>query len=409
MKKLLSITLGILTAIGGFVDIGDLVANSQTGARFGMRLAWVVVLGVGGICVYADMCGRIAAISGRPVFDLIRERLGPKVALANLAGSYLVTLMTLGAEIGGVALAIQLASSIDYLIWVPVVAVAVFGVLWRVKFNNLETSFGLLGLTLIVFVVALTQLHPDWSQLGEQARTFGPTEGESWATYGFFGVSLFAAAMTPYEVFFFSSGGGEARWPGKDLGTERVNVFVGFPLGGTLSLAIMACAAVVYLPQGIQVENLAQTGLPVGLALGVIGLIVVIVGFFAATFGAALETSLSSGYTVAQYFGWQWGKRVAPKQDARFFTVVLVSILLGMAALLTTVDPVQLTEYSLVFSAVVLPLTYLPILVIANDRAYVGEKVNGKVTNAIAVFYLVVILITAIAAIPLMLVTGAGS
>ena len=68
MKKLIEITFGILTAIGGFVDIGDLVANSETGARFRMNLAWVVVVGVVGIIVYAEMCGRVAAMSRRPVF-----------------------------------------------------------------------------------------------------------------------------------------------------------------------------------------------------------------------------------------------------------------------------------------------------------------------------------------------------
>ena len=67
MKKLLEITLGILTAIGGFVDIGDLVANSETGARFRMSLAWVVVVGVVGIVVYAEMAGRVATVSKRPV------------------------------------------------------------------------------------------------------------------------------------------------------------------------------------------------------------------------------------------------------------------------------------------------------------------------------------------------------
>ena len=58
MKKVFAVALGVLTAIGGFVDIGDLVANSETGARFGMRLAWVVVVGVAGICVFAEMSGR---------------------------------------------------------------------------------------------------------------------------------------------------------------------------------------------------------------------------------------------------------------------------------------------------------------------------------------------------------------
>ena len=63
MKRLFSVALGILTAIGGFVDIGDIVANSETGARFGMSLAWVVVVGVIGICLFAEMAGRVATVS----------------------------------------------------------------------------------------------------------------------------------------------------------------------------------------------------------------------------------------------------------------------------------------------------------------------------------------------------------
>ena len=46
MKKLFGVALGILTAIGGFVDIGDLVTNAQVGARFGLSLGWVVIVGV---------------------------------------------------------------------------------------------------------------------------------------------------------------------------------------------------------------------------------------------------------------------------------------------------------------------------------------------------------------------------
>jgi Mn2+/Fe2+ NRAMP family transporter len=409
VKRLLGITLGILTAIGGFVDIGDLVANSETGARFGMRLAWVVVVGVIGICVYAEMSGRVAAISRRPVFDLVRERLGPRVALANLGGSYLVTLLTLSAEIGGVALAIQLVTSVHHLLWVPVVAFVLWIVLWRVKFDTMERVFGLAGLALVVFVVALIALDPPWGTLGSQASSFGPPDAEDWGTYGFFAVSLFAAALTPYEVFFFSSGGVEENWTRKDLLTERANVFIGFPLGGLLSLAVMGCAAVVFEPAGVRVDALSQTALPVAMALGKIGLAVVVLGFFAATFGAALETGLSAGYTVAQYLGWQWGKRVAPREAARFHTVVLVSVLLGVALLLTTADPIAITEYSLVFSAVALPLTYLPILVVANDRDYLGDQVNGRLANVLGATYLVVIVVVAVAAIPLMLLTGMGS
>jgi len=408
VKRLFAVTLGILTAIGGFVDIGDLVTNALVGARFGMRMAWVVVLGVIGICLYAEMSGRVVAVSGRPVFDLIRERLGRRTGLFALIASFLVTLLTLIAEVGGVALALELASGVNYLLWMPLAAFAVWLVIWRVKFSRLEQVFGLLGLLLVVFAVALWKLGPDWDSLMQQATNPGPTGHETWATYAYYGIALFGAAMTPYEVFFFSSGGVEEKWERQDLITARSNVFVGFPLGGLLSLAIAGCAAVLYLPAGIQVETLGQVILPAAVALGKLGLAIVLLGVFAATFGAALETSLSCGYTIAQYFGWQWGKFVRPRQASRFHVVIIICLILSILVLMTAVDPVKVTEYSVVFAAMALPLTYLPILIIANDPDYMDDQKNGRVLNFFALVYLGLLLLASIAAIPLMILTRAG-
>jgi manganese transport protein len=408
VKRLVGVALGILTAIGGFVDIGDLVTNALVGARFGLRLAWVVVLGVIGICVYAEMSGRVVVQSGRPVFDLIRERLGPRTGLVALVASFLVTLLTLIAEIGGVALACELASDVHYLLWMPVAALAVWLVIWRVRFAVLENVFGLMGLLLVVFAVALWKLGPDWGGLVSQATHPQPVGHETWPTYAYYAIALFGAAMTPYEVFFFSSGGVEEHWGRRDLVTARVNVFVGFPLGGLLSLAIAGVAAVLFLPFGIQVDTLGQVTLPVAVALGKLGLAIALLGVFAATFGAALETALSCGYTIAQYFGWQWGKLVRPRESSRFHLVMIICIALAVLTLLTAVDPVKVTEYSVVFAAMALPLTYLPILIISNDPDYVGDKTNGKVLNAVALIYLALLLVASAAAIPLMIWTRAG-
>ena len=102
MKKIFAVALGVLTAIGGFLDIGDLVTNAVVGSRFGLALVWVIPVGVLGICLYAQMAGRVAAVSGRATFEIIRERLGPRTAAANLSASFLINLMTVTAEIGGV-------------------------------------------------------------------------------------------------------------------------------------------------------------------------------------------------------------------------------------------------------------------------------------------------------------------
>lgn len=95
-------------------------------------------------------------------------------------------------------------------------------------------------------------------------------------------------------------------------------------------------------------------------------------------------------------------------QGARFHTLLLISIPLAVLTLLTTIDPVQLTELMLLFSAVVLPLTYLPILLVANDREYLGEHANGWFAKGLGTLFLVVIVVAALAAIPLMIVTRMG-
>jgi Mn2+/Fe2+ NRAMP family transporter len=408
VKRILGIFLGVLTAIGGFVDMGDLVANAETGSRFRMNLAWVVPVGVIGIVVYAEMSGRVAAMCGRPVFDLVRERLGARFGLINLVASFAINMLTVTAEIAGVAIAISLASSVNYLLLVPVAAFLVWVVVWRLPFAAMERIFGLLGLCLLVFVVALWRLGPDWSGLWQAASDPHVPSGETPFTYAYFGIALFGAAMTPYEVFFFSSGAVEDGWTRRDLNENRANVLIGFPLGGLLSLAIMSCAYLVLAPHDIGVDELSQVALPVAVILGRLGLAVALLGIFAATFGAALETSLSAGYTVAQYLGWPWGKHRRPRQASRFHAVILIAILAAVLIACSGIDPVKVTEYSIVLSAAALPLTYFPILVIANDPAYMGDNTNGRTLNTVATIYLIVLSVVALATIPLMIITKAG-
>ena len=155
--------------------------------------------------------------------------------------------------------------------------------------------------------------------------------------------------------------------------------------------------------------DLSQVALPTALVLGKLGLAVLLVGFFAATFGAALETSLSCGYAIAQYFGFQWGKFVRQADAPRFHLVTLVSIVLGAGLVLTTVDPITVTEYSIVLSAAALPLTYFPILIVANDPTYVGEKTNSRFLNALGFGYLVLLLVVSLVTIPVMILSRGGA
>jgi Mn2+/Fe2+ NRAMP family transporter len=214
--------------------------------------------------------------------------------------------------------------------------------------------------------------------------------------------------MTPYEVYFYSSGAVEDAWSSKDLNLNKVTATIGYSLGGFLSFALMIVAGALFLPRGISPQFLGTPPLAAEHALSRIGLVLAIIGMLFAVGGAAIETSFSGAYNIAQFFGWQWGKKERPAVASRFTLSWLVVFAVAFLVVMTGYDPVKLTEYSVVFSVVALPLTYLPILLVANDRAYMGAKVNGRVANFFGVAFLVIILAIALAAIPLMVITHGG-
>jgi Mn2+/Fe2+ NRAMP family transporter len=404
--KIFQIALGILAAIGGFVDIGDLVFNVSAGATFGYQLLWVVVIGVIGIIVYSEMCGRVATVSGKAVFDAVRERLGFRTSLAALVSAQVVNLMTLTAEIGGVAICLQLLSGLPYRLLILIAGVVLLIVVWTTSFDWIERVFGYGGLCLLVFAVAAVKLHPAWSAVGHGFVPHVPTQSP--LLYAYFAVGLLGAAMTPYEVYFYSSGAVEERWGPKDLGLNKANAMIGYGLGGFLSFALMIVGGALFLGKGIEPEFLGSIVLGAEVPLGQIGLLLALVGILFAVGGAAIDTLFSGAYNLAQYLGWEWGRYRSNSGAPRFTVTWLVLLVLGLGLVMTGVDPVQLTEYAVIFSAVALPLTYIPILLVANDRTYMREYVNGRLANVLGLFYLVVIMVIALTAVPLLILTNAG-
>jgi manganese transport protein len=214
--------------------------------------------------------------------------------------------------------------------------------------------------------------------------------------------------MTPYEVYFYSSGGVEEGWTAKDLGLNRANAIVGYGLGGILSFTLMIVGGALFLPHGIEPESLGTAALGAGVPLGKIGLLVALVGILFALGGASIDTLFAGAYNLAQFFGWEWGRYRTAAGSPRFTLTWMVMLFLAFAVVMTGVDPVQLTEYAVVFSVAALPLTYLPILLVANDRAYMGRHANGRVANIVGIGYLIVILAVSVTAIPLLILTNVG-
>ena len=414
MSKVLQIALGVVAALGGFVDIGELVFNSQAGAEFGYQLLWTVPIGVIGIATYAEMCGRVATITKRPVFDVVRQRLGFGPGLVTLIASEAINILVVAAEVGGIALILQLYfADLPFRVLLLIGATAIVLLVWVLPFEGIERIFGYGGLCLAVYIAAAVHLHPDW---GDVASGFVPhwQTGENTLIYWYFAVGVMASAMVPYEVYFYSSGAIEEGWDESegDLTVNRMNALFGFALGGVFSVALIIVAAVLFHPLQISPEFLGTTALGAQISFGQTGLLLAFLGMMGAVGGAAIEGSFAGAYAFAQFLGWEWGKsrkarksRRAPGFNSAWVFLFVVAFIID----LTGANPVLITEYAVVTAVVGLPLTYLPILLIARDQRYMGEHVNGRLANALGVFYLGLLTVVSAVALPLLFATNHGS
>ena len=67
-----------------------------------------------------------------------------------------------------------------------------------------------------------------------------------------------------------------------------------------------------------------------------------------------------------------------------------------------------LVEYAVLFSILVLPLTYLPLMLLAGDKKYMGEYANRRLAKTLGWLYFAIVTAAALAAIPLYLLTSGG-
>jgi manganese transport protein len=263
---------------------------------------------------------------------------------------------------------------------------------------------------MLVFVLSAVYLHPDWSQVALSFLPNVPRLGtaQEYFVYAYFVVALMSSIMLPYETYFYSSGAIEDGWTPSDVTLTRIIVIVGFTLGSLLAVGLLLIGAQLFLPLQIEPQLPGTAGLGPVIIFGKWGLIVALAGMFFAFGGAAIENALAGAYNVAQFFGWPWGKFRPPQTAARFNLSWIVIFILATLIILTGVDPVSVVEYSIIAAVVILPLTYFPMLLVARDKDYMGYHANGWLANILGWFYLTVITLAAVCAIPLLIITHGG-
>jgi Mn2+/Fe2+ NRAMP family transporter len=404
VKKILQISLGIITSVGGFLEIGSVTTAAQAGAQFGYQLLWAILLGTLCLIFLVEMSGRLAAVSKHTIVDAMRERFGFPFFFIVLVGIVLVAFMVLVAELGGIGFGLQLLTGIGFPWWAVPVSLLVWLLMWKGTFSLIENGASLLGLVTISFLVSAFRLHPDWSSAASSLLPSMPPTDK--ARYGFLAVSILGASISPYLMYFYSSGAIEDKWDRTYIPINRFIAGFGMTFGGTLSMAVLVVAALALRPRGIQVDTFPQAALMMTTALPKWGFYLFAFSMIFACFGAALEVSLAIAYFFAQGFGWNWSEDLEPSKNSRFAFVYTIIIMLAAIPLVLGVDPIKVTMLSMALTSATLPLAIVPFLLLMNDPLYLGKDRNGWVSNSVVAIIVVISFVLAVISIPLQIIGG---
>jgi Mn2+/Fe2+ NRAMP family transporter len=378
---------GILAMLGEN-DGPSMISYAATGATYGLGffLPFIVVTFAMAV-VCQEMCMRVGAVTHRGYGELVLRRYGPVWGWFAAGDLLLTNLVTLIAEF--VAIRIGLAY---FHLGAPVAAVlglvlVVFtisgGRYWRWE----RIALGL-AIFNSLFLVAAILVKPHWSAAGHSLLTFSPLPGGSFNTLLLLLASTIGATVTPWMVFFQQSASADKGMTPRDLGHGRIDTAVGGALAAVFGCGALIAGAALVSHGGANIQGLAGAGFPGALRAashGAAGTVFAL-GLIEAGAVAILTISASTGYAAAECVGKVSSFNNPPRRGPLFYGAsIAVALIAAVVILIPGAPLLSIALNANVLATVLLPVTLVFMIMLANDRQLMGRWANKASINGLAI------------------------
>lgn len=167
---------------------------------------------------------------------------------------------------------------------------------------------------------------------------------------------------------------------------------------------ILATAATLFRAGKHDIGSAAEAAQALRPFLGDAAGIIFAVGLIGTGFLAVPVLTGSAAYALAESFGWKYGLDTKPGRAKQFYAAIAIETAIAIAINFLGINPIAALYWTAVINGVVAPPLLLLILLIANDRRVMGQRVNGVWTNLLGGATTLVMFLAAIG----MVLTGGG-
>jgi NRAMP (natural resistance-associated macrophage protein)-like metal ion transporter len=371
-------------------DPSGIGTYSQVGAQFGYGLAWTMFFGFPLLAAIQAICARIGATTGKGIAQNLRQHYPPVLLRTVVLMLLIANVINLGADLG--AMGAVLALVIPGPVLAYTVAFGVVSVLLEVFLSYSQYARILKWATLSLFayvgVVLVADVPLGEALYGTLVPSFTFDRDHAMAL-----VAIFGTTISPY--LFFWQAGQEVeeqhrrhikplhvshRRAGEELKRIRTDTLVGMGFSHLVALFIVIATAATLHANGVRdIESAAQAAEALRPIAGDFAFALFAMGIIGTGLLAVPILAGSAAYAVSETFGWTEGLDRKPREAKAFYGAIAAATAGGIALNFIGIDPMKALYWAAVVNGLLAPPLMVVTMLIARNRAVMGEfAVSGR-------------------------------
>lgn len=371
-------------------DPSGISTYSVAGAAFGYSGLWTALFSFPLMAAVQLMCARLGMVTGRGLAGVIRNRYPPWVLWLACALLIVANVFNIGADLGGMADAMQMVTGVHPYIGTPLFALLIIALLFWTSYRTMARIFKWMTLALFAYILTAFLVHPNWKQV--MLATLIP-HIEWTQSYLSVLVGILGTTISPY-LFFWQAAQEveEDRERGKltvaqrrgstdeELAVAKNDVVTGMLLSNLVMYFIILTTAATLNAHGMKnIETAKQAAEALRPLAGKGAYWLFTFGLIGTGMLAVPVLAGSCAYAIAEAARWRKASLNQKFHSApQFYGVILASVLVGLVLNYAHFNAVKMLFWSAVLNGVLAPPLVVLVVLLTSDKRVMGKRANTR-------------------------------
>jgi NRAMP (natural resistance-associated macrophage protein)-like metal ion transporter len=373
-------------------DPSGIGTYAVAGASLGFSTLWTALVSLPLMIAVLLTCARIGMVSGVGLTAVLRRHYSRNLLYLTVGGLVVANTINVGADIGAIAAAINLLIPVPVAALIVPIALLILAVQIWGSYRLLARTFKWLTLALLAYVGSALYAKPD--VIAVLKATFIPRLSFD-PNFLAMLVAILGTTISPYLFFWQASqeveeeiGFGRVTQAQRRGATDaemkyaRWDVYIGGFLSNlVMYFIILATAATLFKAGHTNIQSAADAAQALRPLAGRGAEILLAVGLIGTGFLAVPILTGSSAYAVTEAFKGRYGFNERFRDAKLFYGVIIGSTLVGLLINFVGINPIRALFLAAVINGFLAPPLLMVIMLIANNRKVMKDRVNGLWTN----------------------------